>query len=257
MVRNGYRQPRKVTTAAGGVEVKAPRVNDKRVDAETGERKRFSSAILPLCCHGSPKISEVLPLLYLHGLSSGDFVPALEQSFGSTAGLSPATVTRLTTPRTATTRSRRSRRSPSSTARGSPRPSRKSPTTRPSHWHSSTFSPSTGSTCGPQLRSSRLSPRSGYGPGHPQGRLPHCSSGDGLQAGGARPGPSAGRERTPPRRPCPGRCPLRRRPARSAPHHRGSMTDFSPAPADMRSRHTPSTPGSTASARRPCPPASC
>lgn len=44
----------------------------------------------------TPKISEVLPLLYLHGLSSGDFVPALEQFLGSSAGLSPATITRLT-----------------------------------------------------------------------------------------------------------------------------------------------------------------
>lgn len=96
VVRNGYHQPRKVTTAAGAVEVKAPRVNDRRLDEGTGERKRFSSAILPPWCRKSPKISEVLPLLYLHGLSSGDFVPALEQFLGSTAGLSPATVTRLT-----------------------------------------------------------------------------------------------------------------------------------------------------------------
>ncbi|WP_242625574.1 IS256 family transposase [Streptomyces sp. BK022] len=43
-----------------------------------------------------PQVAEVLPLLYLHGLSSGDFVPALEQFLGGTAGLSPATVTRLT-----------------------------------------------------------------------------------------------------------------------------------------------------------------
>ncbi|MER7756690.1 IS256 family transposase [Kitasatospora sp. NPDC097643] len=96
VVRNGYHQPRKVTTAAGVVEVKAPRVNDKRVDEATGERKRFSSAILPPWCRKSPKIAEVLPLLYLHGLSSGDFVPAMEQFLGSSAGLSPATVTRLT-----------------------------------------------------------------------------------------------------------------------------------------------------------------
>ncbi|MFF3968076.1 IS256 family transposase [Streptomyces griseorubiginosus] len=96
VVRNGYHQPRKVTTAAGAVEVKAPRVNDKRVDETTGERKRFSSAILPPWCRKSPKVSEVLPLLYLHGLSSGDFVPALAQFLGSAAGLSPATVTRLT-----------------------------------------------------------------------------------------------------------------------------------------------------------------
>ncbi|MEU6578962.1 IS256 family transposase [Streptomyces sp. NPDC046805] len=96
VVRNGYHQPRQVTTAAGAVEVKAPRVNDKRLDEATGERKRFSSAILPPWCRKSPKISEVLPLLYLHGLSSGDFVPALEQFLGSSAGLSAATVTRLT-----------------------------------------------------------------------------------------------------------------------------------------------------------------
>ncbi|AEM82686.1 IS256 family transposase [Streptomyces violaceusniger] len=96
VVRNGYHQPRKVTTAAGTVEVRAPRVNDRRTDEASGERKRFSSAILPPWCRKSPKISEVLPLLYLHGLSSGDFVPALEQFLGSSAGLSSATVTRLT-----------------------------------------------------------------------------------------------------------------------------------------------------------------
>lgn len=96
VVRNGCHQPRQVTTAAGAVEVKAPRVNDKRVNLATGERKRFSSEILPPWCRKSPKISEVLPLLYLHGLSSGNFVPALEQFLGSSAGLSPATVTRLT-----------------------------------------------------------------------------------------------------------------------------------------------------------------
>lgn len=96
VVRNGRHRPRTVTTAAGSVEVTAPRVDDRRVDEETGERQRFSSKILPPWCRKSPKISEVLPLLYLHGLSSGDFVPALEQFLGSSAGLSPATVTRLT-----------------------------------------------------------------------------------------------------------------------------------------------------------------
>ncbi|MGW0771823.1 IS256 family transposase [Streptomyces sp. NPDC002676] len=96
VVRNGYHQPRKVTTAAGAVEVKVPRVNDKHADAATEEGKRFSSAILAPWCRRSPKIAEVLPLLYLHGLSTGDFVPALEQFLGSAASLSPATVTRLT-----------------------------------------------------------------------------------------------------------------------------------------------------------------
>jgi transposase-like protein len=96
VVRNGHAQPRQVTTAAGAVEVRAPRVNDKRADPATGERKRFASAILPPWCRRTPKIAEVLPLLYLHGLSGGDFVPALEQFLGTSAGLSTATVTRLT-----------------------------------------------------------------------------------------------------------------------------------------------------------------
>ncbi|WP_369227850.1 IS256 family transposase [Streptomyces sp. R39] len=96
VVCNGFHQPRMVITAAGVVEVKSPRVNDMRVVEATGERKRFSSAILPPWCRKSPKTSEVLPLLCLHGLSSGDFVPALEQFLGSASGLSPATVTRLT-----------------------------------------------------------------------------------------------------------------------------------------------------------------
>ena len=69
-------------TSAGAVEVTAPRVNDKRTDPATGERMRFSSAILPPWARKTPQVSEVLPLLYLHGLSSGDFVPALGQFLG-------------------------------------------------------------------------------------------------------------------------------------------------------------------------------
>jgi transposase-like protein len=96
VVRNGSHEPREVLTSAGAVEVTVPRVNDKRTDPETGERKRFSSVILPPWCRKTPKITEVLPLLYLHGLSSGDFVPALGQFLGSSAGLSAAAITRLT-----------------------------------------------------------------------------------------------------------------------------------------------------------------
>lgn len=95
VVRNGRARKREVLLGAGVVEVRAPRVNDKRVD-EDGERRRFKSVILPPYVRRSPKISEVLPLLYLHGLSSGDFVPALEEFFGTEAGLSAATITRLT-----------------------------------------------------------------------------------------------------------------------------------------------------------------
>jgi hypothetical protein len=61
------------------------------------EPHRFASAILPPWCRKSPKINEVLPLLYLHGLSSQDFVPALESFLGTGSGLSAATVTRLAT----------------------------------------------------------------------------------------------------------------------------------------------------------------
>jgi len=96
VVRNGHHRQRQVMTAAGAVAVTAPRVNDRRVDPDTGERKRFSSAILPAWARKSPQISKVLPLLYLHGLSSSDFGPALEQFLGSGAGLSATTITRLT-----------------------------------------------------------------------------------------------------------------------------------------------------------------
>jgi transposase-like protein len=97
VVRNGSHQPRWVTTAAGAVQVVQPRVNDKRTDPETGKRVRFASAILPAWSRKSPRVAEVLPLLYLHGLSSSDFGPALEQFLGSDQGLSAATITRLTT----------------------------------------------------------------------------------------------------------------------------------------------------------------
>jgi transposase-like protein len=97
VVRNGHHEPREVLTAAGAVPVRAPRVNDRRVDEATGERKRFASAILPAWARKSPQLAEVLPLLYLHGLSSSDFTPALGQFLGTSAGLSPATITRLTT----------------------------------------------------------------------------------------------------------------------------------------------------------------
>ena len=71
VVRNGTAEPRTVLTSAGAVDVTAPRVNDKRTDPATGERKRFSSAILPPWARKTPQISEVLPLLYLHGPGPG------------------------------------------------------------------------------------------------------------------------------------------------------------------------------------------
>src|SRR5215211_801969 len=95
VVRNGHARQREVLTAAGAIPVRAPRVDDRRTDLVTGERIRFRSVILPPWCRKSPKVAEVLPLLYLHGLSTGDFAPALEAFFGSAAGLSAAAIGRL------------------------------------------------------------------------------------------------------------------------------------------------------------------
>src|SRR5512132_2384313 len=96
VVRNGRARERRVTVGSGTVAIRAPRVNDKRVDEETGERKRFSSRILPAYARRSPKVTDVLPVLYLRGLSTGDFRPALEQLLGEdAAGLSPSTISRL------------------------------------------------------------------------------------------------------------------------------------------------------------------
>jgi transposase-like protein len=96
VVRNGHAPARQLATGAGQVEVVRPRVDDRRVDPTTGERHQFHSQILPRWARRSPKVAEVLPLLYLHGLSSSDFVPALEELFGSAAGLSTSVITRLT-----------------------------------------------------------------------------------------------------------------------------------------------------------------
>ena len=96
VVRNGYAGPRKVTLGSGTIEVRAPRIDDRRVD-ESGERQRFRSRILPPYMRRSPKVAEVLPLLYLRGLSTGDFRQALPVLLGAdAAGLSPTTITRLT-----------------------------------------------------------------------------------------------------------------------------------------------------------------
>jgi transposase-like protein len=97
VVRNGHAPARTLTTGVGQVEVVRPRVDDRRVDPATGARVQFHSMLLPRWCRRSPKVAEVLPLLYLHGLSSLDFVPALEHFLGAAAGLSASVITRLTT----------------------------------------------------------------------------------------------------------------------------------------------------------------
>lgn len=94
VVRNGRGKERGITMGAGTVRLKAPRVNDKReVD---GERQRFTSKILPPYLRRSKNVSDVLPILYLRGLSTGDFREALPALLGDdAAGLSPSAITRL------------------------------------------------------------------------------------------------------------------------------------------------------------------
>lgn len=89
VVRNGKAAERTLVTAAGGLKIRAPRVHDRR------EGQRFTSSILPRYARRSPKVADVLPVLYLRGLSTGDFAPALEEFFGTEAGLSASTITRL------------------------------------------------------------------------------------------------------------------------------------------------------------------
>ncbi len=96
VVRNGRGRERRVTVGSGTMAIRAPRVNDKRVD-EAGERQKFSSQILPAYARRSPKVTEVLPVLYLRGLSTGDFGPALRDLLGEDAsGLSATSISRLT-----------------------------------------------------------------------------------------------------------------------------------------------------------------
>lgn len=96
VVRNGKAPTRQLVTGSGTLEVRAPRINDRRVDA-AGQRHRFTSQILPSDMRRAPKVTEVLPILSLRGLSTGDFQSALPVVLGEEApGLSPTTITRLT-----------------------------------------------------------------------------------------------------------------------------------------------------------------
>jgi len=97
VVRNGRAKERGLTVGSGTMRLRAPRVNDKRIDEQTGERQKFSSRILPAYARRSPKVTDVLPVLYLRGLSTGDFGPALRDLLGEDAsGLSASSISRLT-----------------------------------------------------------------------------------------------------------------------------------------------------------------
>ena len=76
VVRNGHHPARKIQSGNGAIEVHQPRVNDKRVD-ENGNRIRFTSKILPPYLRKTKAIEELVPWLYLKGISTSDFPEAL------------------------------------------------------------------------------------------------------------------------------------------------------------------------------------
>jgi transposase-like protein len=95
VVRNGYMPERVIQSGLGPIPVKRPRVNDKRVGPD-GERMRFASAILPAYLRRTKAIDDLIPWLYLRGISTGDFPQALEALVGPSAkGFSANTVQRL------------------------------------------------------------------------------------------------------------------------------------------------------------------
>ena len=95
VVRNGHHPERNILTGIGKIPVKKPKVNDKRLD-ENGNRHRFESQILPPYLKKTKSIEELVPWLYLRGISTGDFPQALEALLGKDAkGLSANSVVRL------------------------------------------------------------------------------------------------------------------------------------------------------------------
>src|SRR4030042_568492 len=95
VVRNGWLPARTIQTGVGPVEVEQHRVNDKRID-ENGQRIHFSSKILPPYLRQTKSIDELIPWLYLKGISTGDFTEALQALLGPQApGLSATNIVRL------------------------------------------------------------------------------------------------------------------------------------------------------------------
>jgi hypothetical protein len=101
VVSNGTAREGELIVGSGMLARRALRVNDKHVDEGTGQRRRFSSRILPAYARQSPKVTEVLPVLYLHGLSTGDAGPGRRAGVAgrggeNASGLSPSSIERLT-----------------------------------------------------------------------------------------------------------------------------------------------------------------
>jgi putative transposase len=96
VVRHGHGPTRAIQTGIGPVEVERVKIRDRGA-ASDGERIRFTSAILPLWARRTKSLDALLPVLYLRGISTGDFQPALAALLGQDApNLSPAVISRLT-----------------------------------------------------------------------------------------------------------------------------------------------------------------
>jgi transposase-like protein len=94
VVRNGHLPSREIFTGAGPLEIEQPRVRDKSANA--ADRIRFSSEILPPYLRKSKSLEELIPWLYLKGISTGDFTEALQALVGpEAAGFSPNVIVRL------------------------------------------------------------------------------------------------------------------------------------------------------------------
>ena len=94
VVRNGYKPERGLVTGIGPIGIRQPRVDDRELE-ERGE-ERFSSKILPRYLRRVPSVDALIPVLYLKGVSTGDFSEALEAILGPKAsGLSATNVVRL------------------------------------------------------------------------------------------------------------------------------------------------------------------
>jgi transposase-like protein len=97
VVRHGHGPERKIQTGIGGLEIRRPKVRDRAADVEGDERVRFTSRILPRWARRSRSLDALLPVLYLRGISTGDFQEALSALLGQDApNLSPGVIARLT-----------------------------------------------------------------------------------------------------------------------------------------------------------------
>ena len=95
VVRNGHKPPRTILSGLGPIEVKQPRVDDRRVD-ENGVRFRFTSKILPPYLRKTQAIEDLIPWLYLKGISTGEMSDALIHLGFDGTGLSASSVVRMT-----------------------------------------------------------------------------------------------------------------------------------------------------------------